>query len=60
MGGGLVDGSKSQFKYCLQFGPVSKILLDEWMDGWMGAKAILRIAYSIKKLGQVPTKRLTF
>ena len=37
--------------YCLVycFWHLKKWLLGEWMDGWMGVKAGLRIAYSNQK-----------
>ena len=38
-------GCKSRFK------DLNKVLLvlDGWVDGWMGVKAVLRITYSNKK-----------
>ena len=34
------------------------MFLDAWVDGWMGVKAVLRIAYSIQKFGSAPIKNV--
>ena len=44
--GGRKDGSQSWVKDCLQ---QSKTLVSGWMEGRMGGKAGLRIAYSNQK-----------